>query len=188
MTDDNISIGKIFQQIVDEELERQAEESDWAGAPFEGIRKLQVDPRGQVGEKFIATLLEKLGHQVEYSNVTDARNKHWDLKVDGRVNLEIKTASRGKKQKTFQHEGLERNRQYDVILLLDIAPDEIYMSMYTHASFPWSGTGAHRRHYGTHTKFTTYVRKLRDSGKSIETLADFKAAYNEVIAELNKNK
>lgn len=185
MTERAGSIGSILRKVLKKELHQQSRESDWFGAEFEDIRKLQIDSRGQIGERFIANVLQELGHKVTFSNVTDPRNKQWDLEVDGEIKLEIKTASRGLNSKTFQHENLDKNRLYDAILLLDIAPDAIYISMYSQAEFPWSK--CHRRKDSIYYKYDTTVKRLEDNGKRIATLAEFKVAFDRLVSNLSLN-
>ena len=183
MTNEEKSIADILKQIMREELALHQKKSGWVNATFEDIRRLQIDSRGEIGEKFIAKMLLELGYKVEFSNVTNPRNKQWDLEVDGKTKLEVKTASRGASGNTFQHESLDKNRLYDAIVLLDIAPEAVYISLYTQVNFPWARS--HRRKDSIYYKYDTKVKQLEESGKRIDTLADFKAAFEHLLSELN---
>lgn len=43
--------------------------------------------------------------------------------------IEIKTATQGKKTKTFQHERIMVERPWHALALLDIAPEDIYLTL-----------------------------------------------------------
>lgn len=93
------------------------------------ITKLEIDARGEAGENFMATCLRQNGHKVEIDRTTDPQNKSWDIRVDDTIMIEIKTATQGKKTKTFQHERIMVERPWHALALLDIAPEDIYLTL-----------------------------------------------------------
>lgn len=95
----------------------------WKDAKFLQQRKIQIDKRGSIGERFYALALARLyPRRFEYK---DGDQGDWDLKI-GDIKLEIKTSSLDVNDK-FQNEGLKKDGDYDGILFLGIAPNDIYM-------------------------------------------------------------
>lgn len=114
---DNILTDLLAEVVLEDEPDQ------WENAVFKQIRKLQIDKRGSVGERFFLVSLTNLYHRrVEYR---DGDQGDWDLKI-GRMKFEIKTSSLDKNGK-FQNEGLKKYGDYNGILFLGIAPNDIYM-------------------------------------------------------------
>ena len=91
------------------------------------MRKLSIDQRGAVGENFITVLFKESGCQAE-RNTGLKNEKDYDILVDKRIKIEIKTATLTASTKAFQHESLDRTRHYDWICFLDIAPEAVFIS------------------------------------------------------------
>lgn len=114
---DNILL-ELQESIALEDMPEQ-----WVNAKFKQQRLLQIDKRGSVGERFfLQTLTMFYPRRIEYK---DGDQGDWDLKI-GKMRFEIKTASLDKKNK-FQYEGLKKNGDYDGILFLGIAPNDLYV-------------------------------------------------------------
>lgn len=109
---------KILDKIVEEDSPEQ-----WRNSKFIKQRMIQIDKRGSVGERFFAELLFELyPRRITYS---DGDQGDWDLKIN-RIKFEIKTSSLDKNNK-FQNEGLKKYGDYDGILFLGIAPNNLYI-------------------------------------------------------------
>ncbi|MGZ9756838.1 hypothetical protein [Mycoplasma sp. 4423] len=114
------SIYEELIELIDEEINKHP----WKLTDkFASIRKIQIDQRGRVGEKFFTTIFKELNKEVIYQQ--DGFGD-WDIVVDG-VKIEIKTATLDVSKK-FQHEGIKENKSWDVIAFLDIAPNDLYIS------------------------------------------------------------
>ena len=156
----------------------------WIGGYFKAIQDLAIDLRGELGESYIADLLIKLGHGVEMARQTDRSDKHWDIRVNGKIDLEIKTATIGKKGKTFQHENIEKERRYDAIVLLDIAPDNIYLTVAPKNTLPYATPNnnwtlnpkkMHRRAHGIQYKWDLHLNDVKE--RRVETLDDVRRQF-----------
>lgn len=118
MNDLDAILEELLADVVVEDMPEQ-----WKGARFLNQRKIQIDKRGSVGERFYAITLSRLyPRRFEYN---DGDQGDWDLRI-GRMRFEIKTASLDKKGK-FQNEGLKKDGDYDGVLFLGVAPNDIYM-------------------------------------------------------------
>ena len=155
---------------------------------------LSIDSRGEVGEKLLAAALRRLGHEVEVDRTTDAGEKPWDLRVDRKILIEVKTATLGNLSPTFQHERIVRARGFDALALLDIAPEEIYLTFAAKRMMPFLKPT---------TKFTISPKKLhqRDGGeykwdfhlrdvanRRIVKLKDVENGYQSMLKDLRARK
>lgn len=156
----------------------------WESSDYKEIRGLQADIRGAVGENFVAAMLRALGKKVEHFAATDAENKHWDMTADG-ITLEIKFASMGSKTTTFQHEAIESGRNYDGLIIVDVAPDGVYITCAAKRDIPWDKL--HNRRYGPDVyKWTLNRNNIPD--RKMNTLADFAAAYEKMERRIRETK
>ena len=108
----------LLDRMVIEDMPEQ-----WKNAKFLNQRKIQIDKRGSIGERFYMSALSTLyPRRYEYR---DGDQGDWDIKI-GRMKFEVKTSSLDKSGK-FQNEGLKKNGDYNGVLFLGIAPNDIYM-------------------------------------------------------------
>ena len=160
----------------------------WRGSANEAIKRTELDTRGAIGEVFIQAVLEAAGHTVERDATTDPVGKHWDLLVDGKVKLEVKTATVGKDGKKFQHENIEKDKNWDGLVLLDVAPNVIYTTFAAKQTLPFvessrhKGTwtvnerSMHRRRTSNFYKWDLSVKDLKD--RAVTTVEDVVQHYN----------
>lgn len=99
----------------------------WKNAKYLKQRMIQIDKRGSVGERFFAEVLLRLyPRRIEYN---DGDQGDWDLKIN-KIRFEIKTSTLGKDGKKFQNEAIKTDGEYDGILFLGIAPNNLYIRLY----------------------------------------------------------
>ena len=133
--------------------------AQWEGHLYGGVKLIEIDNRGDVGELIVVNMLKALGREdVSYSKGTTHEEKDWDF-MCGEYSYEVKTATLGKDGITFQHEGIEKTRQYDGLIFVDIAPDEIFISGYCKKDIPWYEL--HRRANSTAYKWNTNIKETR---------------------------
>lgn len=187
MTDN--AIVRILTNLIEESINHSGDTA-WDEGEFVKIRKLQLDNRGEVGEKFIAEALVAIGHKAEISPITDPAKKHWDVLVDGTIKLEVKTATLGS-NKVFQHENIEKERDFDAIVLLDIAPNEIYITFAAKSTLPWTQPNnnwtktSRRMHRRRSSAVYKWDLKLTDVlHRQIKSIEDIREAYNNMVDSL----
>lgn len=177
-------INDLLTRLIDAALQARKDPHGWDAGTFADLLRLPIDQRGRVGEKLIAAALQEGGVQ----NVTRAgdknrRKKQWDIRTAD-MTIEVKTATLGRNAVTFQHERIEKNRQWDALALLDIAPNDVYLSWATHESLDWHNM--HRRDPEGYHKKDLRLADLESgnlpagllaSGR-ILTVADVVAGYN----------
>lgn len=131
----NIIINKIK-----EILKRKPEQKyKWNDSLYEDIKLyLSIDERWQLWEEIIHDSLNNRNEfEVIYdSSVTDAE-KWYDIIINNKK-VEIKTATITSWTWLFQHEHLEAQRDYDYIFFLDIAPNNIFLTITKKTDIIWS--------------------------------------------------
>lgn len=183
----DIVLEDILKDMVVEDMPEQ-----WINAKFLQQRFIQIDKRGSVGERFYLKVLTYLyPRRVEYR---DGDQGDWDIKI-GKMKFEIKTASLDKNNK-FQNEGLKKDGDYNGVLFLGIAPNDIYMYCIKIANIDFDNqridhNGVHvhlhnRGKDGTENKATGvgYKCDLKPSQmRKISTLDDFKEEFEKEFGE-----
>ena len=114
-----INISERLNEMAVTELERLEEKDKhgWKIGKHLIIRSMQPDKKGDLGENFIAWILEQAGKEAICTARPDPTYKQWDIKVKtDDITLEVKTATLGYGTPSFQHEGLEQNRLCDGIV------------------------------------------------------------------------
>ena len=184
MTDN--SLVEILTNLIEESIAHSGDTA-WDEGEFVRIRNLQLDNRGEVGEKFIAEALVAIGHKAEISPITDPAKKHWDVLVGDTIKLEVKTATLGS-NKVFQHENIEKERDFDGLVLLDIAPDNIYLTCAAKATLPWTQPNdnwtntkrkMHRRRASSVYKWDLKLTDVQQ--RQVQTLEDVKDAFRNLF-------
>lgn len=181
---------KTIEDIVRSAIQEaaSAEDSQWTGSIYEGIKLVEIDKRGDVGELVVVRMLEALGRTVFYSHGTTSDEKHWDFMCDD-LSYEVKAATLGKDKITFQHENIHKTRQYDGLIFVDIAPADIYITCYDKKSIDWGSL--HRRKDSTAYKWDTYLKETRKHPvikNRIETLSDFQKSFNAMEKRIRTGK
>ena len=122
MTNQNKYLDNLLLEILDRIVVEDMPEK-WKNAKVLKQRMIQIDKRGSVGERFFAeTLLRLYPRRIQYN---DGDQGDWDLMINN-IKFEIKTSSLDKNDK-FQNEGLKKDGDYDGVLFLGIAPNDLYI-------------------------------------------------------------
>lgn len=104
---------------------------------FYKYRNLSIDQRGRIGEHLLRDIFEAEGYDVKYVD-----NDHGDYDIEvGKIKIEVKTASLDVNFK-FQHEGIKNSKKWDMIALVDIAPNDVYINFYNKYRFSFDGKAA----------------------------------------------
>lgn len=117
------SISTLFDEVYDEVLSTlkkipKFKETDL----YYKVQKLSIDAKGSFGQKFLINGFKKNG----FKAINDKdKNKDWDIKLEN-YRVEVKTATLDVNNK-FQHEGIHKTSNYDLLIFLDIAPNNIYV-------------------------------------------------------------
>lgn len=159
--------------------------SEWDGSIFEPIWELEIDERGALGESIVATVLTENGCDVDYEPNKTGYGKDYDL-ISNDIKIEIKTACMGKNKPTFQHENLNKNSHWDAIILLDIAPNKIYLICRTHDEVPWNKL--HRRKDSIYYKWDISKAFHEKNGNEIKSTSEFFASYKKMEEKIMQQK
>ena len=183
-------IQQIARSAIAEVIARQRPaKTVWDGTPLADFARVEIDTRGSVGELLAVKLLEAGGRAPVYNRDATDTEKHWDFMCD-ELAYEVKTATLGKGGRTFQHENIYKGRQYDGLIFVDIAPEDIYISMRAKGEIQWKEL--HFRQHGGFYKWDTSLTApsiLRRGGKpnkwcvrqnAVRAVADFMSRFEKM--------
>lgn len=189
-------VNKILCPAISRIVKQQQEKADgvWSGSKYAEIKRLEIDKRGEVGEVFVEEMLTDLGIQVKRSHETDRTKKHWDIRdcTNGH-DFEVKFATQGTENKSYQYEGFEKDRNYAGVILVALAPNNVYITCAAKRKMPFAKGNnhytisikkMHRREHGTQYKWTLARRDVE--GREIVTVDDFGKHYYELLEDIKE--
>jgi hypothetical protein len=114
--------------IIEEQYEIKSKRNIWENSKWKNISNLENDDVGKAGENIIQSLcvLSKIPSNIDG---TKTRNIGGDGTINGH-SVEIKTARLSSDGSVFQHELGEKPWMAKYMLFLDIAPDNIYITIF----------------------------------------------------------
>lgn len=101
------------------------------------FRHLQIDQRGRIGEHLIEDIFKEFGSQVKYK---DNQTGDYDIIINN-YRMEIKTASLDGSN-NFQHEGIKDSDKWDAIIFVDVAPNNVYITIVDKSEFKFGLTNS----------------------------------------------
>ena len=173
-------INDLLKQMIETALSERKDKHGWSSGLFSRIHLLTPDQRGELGEKLLEQALHSAGvKDVTREGALDRTKKHWDIRTAD-MDIEVKTATLGRNVNTFQHENIEKDRQYDAVAFVDIAPNEIYLTWTAKKNIPFRNM--HRRSQGIVFKWDLQLSTVKNN--KVETIEDILRGYNAVKEEL----
>lgn len=166
----------ILKQVEDFKVKWKA---TWDGGIYESILSLSIDERGQLGEELCVEILREKGCNVEYDPNVTAETKGYDLMSNG-IKIEVKLATLGKSTASFQHESLYPQRDFEGLILIDVAPNDIYLSCIAKKDIKWKEL--HHRKNSGYYKMDKRLKDILD--KKIKTIDDFYKSYLKMVSNI----
>lgn len=121
----------MFNDEIDSLIEEAFVNDDstsWIDSPFEKLIIMSNDARGRWGERLACEFLNLA--DIPYKWNADCNNQQpdgiYDIKVDQITRIEVKTAA---SFKNWQHEPIYAAPVWDVLFLIDIAFDKIFLTI-----------------------------------------------------------
>ncbi len=135
----------ILKKIEEIKKRKPPQMFDWNDSLYEDMQFLTIDERGQLGEEITVEILKNFKCKIDYdASITEAV-KGWDFVSNG-LKIEVKLATITIGTGLFQHENLHPQRDFDGILFIDVAPNEIYLTAVCKKDIIWKKL--HRRPNG----------------------------------------
>ena len=179
-------INDILRKTIAAVVAARKDKHGWAKGLFKDIHLVAPAHRGEIGERLLERLLIDAGVSgVTRAGKIDRTKKHWDIKTED-MTIEVKTATLGRNSNTFQHESIEKDRDYDALVLIDIAPDDVFITWFAKRDIPWKseGKGIHRRAKGSDYKLTLNLSRIAHC--RVKTLNDIAGAYQKLLLEISR--
>lgn len=126
---------KMFIELIEEQTKKEFNLNIWKDSPYKNIVKLQVNNVGLTGETFIQNLCNKYGIDAYIDG--QKTKKIGGGNGDGEIlnkTVEVKTARLCSNEITFQHELAEKPWIADMMIFIDVAPFDIYLTIFKNFS------------------------------------------------------
>lgn len=135
----------VLRKIKEIKKRKPPQKFGWNDSLYEDIQFLTIDERGQLGEEITVEILKKFKCKIKYDASVTGAVKGWDFISNG-FKIETKLATITIGSGLFQHENLHPQRDFDGILFIDVAPNEIYLTAVCKKDIIWKKI--HRRESG----------------------------------------
>jgi hypothetical protein len=134
----------IVESVTDEYTSKPKKKNIWLGTPFEELVTLSPDERGHWGEKLVYTLITYLLPNIDCfwdsnKNTSNEDGSIWDILI-GIFRTEVKTAFLGTNEKSFQHENLHKDKEWDKVLFVDVVQNGIWFTVQNKSDIPFGDT------------------------------------------------
>jgi hypothetical protein len=159
------------KNIISEMVSKSVKQDFWNGSEFEHLLKLGSDERGEVGEQIVNELVKNLTNYVvvweQNKNTGRKDGSIWDILINS-FRTEVKTAMRGSKKPTWQHEKIVEENCWDKLIFVDFDYSGIWFTVQNYGQIPYND----EKHEITGTKSTYHLGgwKFDLSTKKIEKL------------------
>ncbi|MDD2731627.1 MAG: hypothetical protein PHI53_00305 [Candidatus Pacebacteria bacterium] len=148
----------ILKKIEEIKKRKPPQKFDWNDSLYEDVQFLTIDERGQLGEEITVDILKKFKCKIKYDAGITGALKGWDFISNG-LKIEVKLATITVGTGQFQHENLHPQRDFDGILFIDVAPNEIYLTAVCKKDINWKKI--HRRESGVY-KCDFTIKNIQD--------------------------
>ena len=168
----------IVKNIIKEKVSKSLKQDFWDGSEFEPLLKLGSDERGEIGEQIINDLVKDLTEYVVVwegnKNTGRKDGSIWDILINS-FRTEVKTAMRGSKTFTWQHEKIVEDKCWDKLIFVDIDYSGIWFTVQNYGQIPYGNntheiTGTKSTYHLGAWKFDlspTKIKKLEKMGNSL---------------------
>ncbi len=158
-----MQISDIILAKIHEVIDRKPKAKfNWHNSLYEKIQFISLDDKGDVGEEITYDILKNRGCKVKHEKGVTGETKGWDLESN-RVKIEVKLATITVGTGGFQHENLEAQRDFDAILFIDVAPNEIFLTVVKKKDILWRKL--HRRINGVY-KCDFSIKNIKENNIS----------------------
>lgn len=181
-----ISISTFFDEIYNETISNLKKQPKFTKDDlYYKIQSLTNDAKGSFGQKFLVDGFKKNGYKSANDN---DKNKDWDIKLEN-YRIEVKTATLDVNNK-FQHEGVHKTANYDLLIFLDIAPNQIFVKGILYNDIDFSklhqrGSGR-KIATGSGYKYDYTLKKHLEENNEIVLLEDLKKHIENWKEKLDK--
>lgn len=133
--DKNIHFMNIATELINKKYNKKQKRNIWHKSKWKNINELENDDIGRVGEEIVNHFchLASIKSDIDGMKTKQQGGGNGDGTINGRT-VEIKTARLGSNGLSFQHELGETPWKSDYMIFLDIAPDKMYITIFSNFS------------------------------------------------------
>jgi len=116
---------KLMQKIIEDKYRELGYDKN-IDEKFSKIRPFEGNAIGQIGDEFAKAIIKDFTEIVEEGVIHD----EYDIKTKKGVLVEVKTARKGKKNNTFQFNGINPKYNYKFLLCLGITENSLHFRIF----------------------------------------------------------
>lgn len=125
----SFSIFSIATELINKKYEKKQKRNIWGNSKWKNISSMENDDVGKVGEEIIHNFCLLAGIDSDINGIKTKNLGEGDGKINSKT-VEIKTARLGSNGTSFQHELGELPWKAEYMLFLDIAPENMYITIF----------------------------------------------------------
>lgn len=114
---------ELMKEIIDKKYEELNYDKRNKNNIFWKITEFEANAIGQIGEKFVKETFRKFN--LKFDETKKNFHDEYDIKLQDGTKIEIKTARKGKKNDTFQFNGINPNYTPDFIIFIGILENNL---------------------------------------------------------------
>jgi len=122
-----INLEKIFAEIIERKHNELGLGQDY-NKKFSKIKDFEANAIGQIGEEFVNIVISKITKIKDDSEVK--QNDEYDIETNSGLRFEVKTARKGRKNDTFQFNGLNPRYNYHYLICLGLTEENLYYRIF----------------------------------------------------------
>lgn len=135
-----MDLDKKFKDIIEKKHKELNLGKDY-NQKFSKIRDFEANAIGQIGEEFIRSIVSAITEIIDDGII----HNEYDILTKSGIYFEVKTARKGRKNNTFQFNGINPNYNYNYLICLGICEDEILYRMFLKSDIKY--IHKNRNHY-----------------------------------------
>jgi len=115
---------ELMQEIIDKKYKELNYDRRNKNNIFWKITEFEANAIGQIGEEFVREIFKKFN--LKFDETKKNVHDEYDILLDDRTKIEIKTARKGKKNDTFQFNGINPRYTPDFIIFVGILENNLF--------------------------------------------------------------
>ncbi len=162
----NLDIDKEFLNIIERKHEQLNLGKDYR-RKFSKIKDFEGNAIGQIGESLVKKIISNITSIIDDGVI----HTEYDIKTESGICFEIKTARKGRKNDTFQFNGINPNYNYNYLICLGITEEELFYRIFLKSSIKYIHNG--QKHFLIQEDFEKQLVKMNPNN-----LVNYKLTIN----------
>ncbi len=128
----SLDLDKKFIEIIERKHNELNLGKDYS-KKFSKIKDFEANAIGQIGEVFVKEIIASITEIIDDGVIHD----EYDIKTESGILFEVKTARKGRKNNTFQFNGIDPKYNYDYLVCIGVCEDKILYRMFSKSTITY---------------------------------------------------